>query len=281
MPPGSLTSIYVADRVNELVLGGYAIAVATAILPMMAHQAAAHDFEALKKTFAFSVRIVSFVTVPAMVGLVMLREPIINVLFQHGEFSASSTALTARALLYSAMGLPAFAAVKLIVPAFYSTKDTRTPVKIAFYAAAVNILLNYFFWKTFFQTFQNGGPAFATSLAAYFNFIALFYVFRKRFGRLGTLEILISVAKVAICSVAMGALCYFLLYFSHFLEVRSFWARLALLVFMILAATGAFLGLAWVMRCKEMEEVYGITTGRKRGGGVDEEISASTGGFGE
>jgi putative peptidoglycan lipid II flippase len=269
MPPGSLTSIYVADRVNELVLGGYAIAVATAILPMMAHQAAAHDFEALKKTFAFALRIVSFITIPAMVGLVVLREPIINVLFQHGEFGAMSTTLTARALLYSALGLPAFAAVKLIVPAFYSTKDTRTPVKIAFYAAAANILLNYIFMKTFYQTLLNGGPAFATSLAAYFNFFVLFYVFRRRFGRLGTLEILASLGKVLVCSVAMGSLCYLALQFLHFSEVASFGARLLWLVLLITISTAAYVGLAWALRCPEVEEVYGIATApRQRGEAV-------------
>ena len=111
----------------ELVLGGYAIAVATAILPMMSHQAAAKDYESLKKTLAFSVRIVAFITVPAALGLMILREPIIRVLFQHGQFVAESTRLTARALLYYAIGLPALATVKLVVPAFYSTagyKDT-------------------------------------------------------------------------------------------------------------------------------------------------------------
>ena len=79
-----MTALYLADRVMELVLGGYAIAVATAILPMMSHQAAAKDYEALKKTLTFSVRIVAFITVPAALGLIILREPIVRVLFQHG-----------------------------------------------------------------------------------------------------------------------------------------------------------------------------------------------------
>ena len=79
----------------ELVLGGYAIAVATAILPMMSHQAAAKDYEGLKHTLAFAIRIVAYITIPAAVGLMMLREPIIRMLFQHGQFVAESTRLTA------------------------------------------------------------------------------------------------------------------------------------------------------------------------------------------
>ncbi len=263
MPPGSITALYVADRVMELVLGGYAIAVATAILPMMAHQAAAHDFEAMKKTFAFSLRIVSFITIPATVGLMILREPIIRVLFEHGSFVASSTEITARALLFYAVGLPAFAAVKLIVPAFYSTHYTRTPVRVAAYALILNAMLNGLFLKSFFQTFRNGGPAMATSLSAYFNFLFLFVVFRSRFGRLGTLEILNSIFKITVCSVVMGALCYGMLTWWNFESFHSFWPRLGVFVAMISVATIAFLGFAWMMRCKELEEVYGIAMRRE------------------
>ncbi len=260
MPEGSLSSLYVADRVMELVLGGYAIAVATAILPMMAHQAAVHDFEAMKRTFAFALRIVSFITIPAMVGLIVLREPIISVLFQHGEFSSTSTELTARALLYYAMGLPAFAAVKLIVPAFYSSQDTRTPVRVAIYALALNIVFNLLFIKTFFQTFYNGGPALATSLSAYFNFFALFVIFRLRFGRLGTLHILVSLAKVSVCAALMGGLCWVMLRYSGFAQYVGVWERIGVFALMIVAATVVYVGLAWALRCAEVEEVYGIAT---------------------
>jgi putative peptidoglycan lipid II flippase len=260
MPEGSVTALYVADRVMELVLGGYAIAVATAILPMMSKQAASHDFDNLKKTFAFALRIVSYITIPAMVGLVVLREPIIRVLFEHGQFAAESTKLTARALLYFALGLPAFAAIKLIVPAFYSTQDTRTPVRVAVYALGLNVLLNTVFMKSFFQTFYNGGPALATSLSGYFNFLMLFVIFRQRFGRLGTFHILVSMFKIAVCSGVMGVLCYAMLKLSRFETYTNFLPQLVILVLILVAATSAFIALSWVMRCTEVEEVYGIAT---------------------
>lgn len=264
MPQGSITALYVADRVMELVLGGYAIAVATAILPMMSHQAAAGDYDAMKKTFGFSLRIVSFITVPAAVGLIILREPIIRVLFEHGRFVAESTHLTARALLFYATGLPAFAAVKLIVPAFYSTKDTHTPVRVAAYALGLNIVLNLLFLVSFFQTFKNGGPAFATSLAGYFNFLMLFTIFRLRFGRLGTIELLGSMAKIGVCSAIMGTICWVLLRFSHFSSYHHFLPQLGVFAALILGATAVYLALAWVFRCPEIEEVYGIAMRRER-----------------
>jgi putative peptidoglycan lipid II flippase len=258
MPEGSLVSLYVADRVTELVLGGYAIAVATAILPMMSHQASAGDHEGMKKTFLFSLRIVSFITIPAAVGLVILREPIVQVLFQHGLFVAESTRLTARALLYYSMGLPAFAAVKLIVPAFYSTQDTRTPVRVAMISMLANILLNLIFLFYFFPKLKNGGPALASALAGYLNVFALFIIFRLRFGRLGTRDVAASLAKIIACASVMGVVCWGALQYSRFDSIQHFVPRLAVFVALIGGATLTYLGLAWALRCGEISEVYGI-----------------------
>jgi putative peptidoglycan lipid II flippase len=258
MPEGSLVSLYVADRVTELVLGGYAIAVATAILPMMSHQASAGDYEGMKKTFIFALRIVSFITIPAAVGLVILREPIVQVLFQHGLFVAESTRLTARALLYYSIGLPAFAAVKLIVPAFYSTQDTRTPVRMAVLAMLANVLLNVIFLFYFFAKLKNGGPALASALAGYFNVFSLFVIFRLRFGRLGTREIAASLAKIAVCASVMGGVCWGALRYSQFDSIDHFLPRLLIFIALVGCATLTYLGLAWALRCTEISEVYGI-----------------------
>ncbi len=270
MPRGSLTALYVADRVMELVLGGYAIAVATAILPMMSHQAAANDYEGLKKTLTFSVRIVAFITIPAALGLMILREPIIRVLFQHGLFVAESTRLTARALLYYAVGLPALATVKLIVPAFYSTRDTKTPVllnlSVASISLVLNIVLNIVFLEFLFKRVQNGGPALATALACYFDFFALFIIFRLRYGALGTIEILRSFAKISLCSGIMGVACWLGGHYTQFTMHSRFIVQLMVFTALIAGATALYLGLAWIFRCHEIEEIYGIATRRKRGG---------------
>jgi putative peptidoglycan lipid II flippase len=265
MPQGSLTALYVADRVMELVLGGYAIAVATAILPMMSHQAAAKDFDALKKTLTFSVRIVAFITVPAALGLMILREPIVRVLFQHGQFVAESTRLTARALLYYAIGLPALASVKLIVPAFYSTRDTKTPVIVAGISLVLNIVLNIVFLQFFFKRVQNGGPALATALACFFDFLALFLIFRIRYGALGTMEILRSFAKILLCSGIMGVACWFGMHYTEFTVHSRFLTQVMVFAGLIFGSTALYLTLAWLFRCHEVEEVYGIAMRRRTG----------------
>jgi putative peptidoglycan lipid II flippase len=267
MPAGSLAALYVADRVMELVLGGYAIAVATAILPMMSHQAAAKDYESLKKTLAFSVRIVAFITIPAALGLMILREPIIRVLFQHGQFVAESTRLTARALLYYAIGLPALATVKLVVPAFYSTSDTKTPVFVASISLGINVVLNIVFLQFFFKRVQNGGPALATAIACFFDFFALFIIFRLRYGTMGTAEILRSFGKISICASIMGVACWFGNRYTAFTIHSRFLVQLLVFSGLIVGATALYLALAWLFRCHEIQEVYGIATRRRAGAG--------------
>jgi putative peptidoglycan lipid II flippase len=265
MPSGSLAALYVSDRVMELVLGGYAIAVATAILPMMSHQAAANDFEALKKTLTFAVRIVAFITVPAALGLMILREPIIRVLFQHGQFVAESTRLTARALLYYAIGLPALASVKLIVPAFYSARDTKTPVIVAGISLTINIVLNIVFLEYFFKRVQNGGPALATAIACYFDFFALFIIFRLRYGAMGTFQMLRSFWKIFLCAGIMGVACWFGNKYTAFTMHSRFGVQLLVFTGLILGATALYLFLAWAFHCREVHEVYGIARRRKTG----------------
>jgi putative peptidoglycan lipid II flippase len=265
MPRGSLAALYVSDRTMELVLGGYAIAVATAILPMMSHQAAANDFESLKRTLTFAVRIVAYITIPAALGLMILREPIIRMLFQHGQFVAESTRLTARPLLYYAAGLPALACVKLIVPAFYSARDTKTPVIVGLISFALNIILNFIFLHYLFKRFQNGGPALATVLATFFDFFTLFFIFRLRYGALGSIEIFRSIGKISLCAALMGVGCFIAnIYASSPAALQaSFFNQLMIFIGLIGGATLLYIGLTWIFRCPEIEEVYGIATRRE------------------
>jgi len=259
MPSGSLMSLQIADRVMELVLGGYAIAIATAILPLMSQHVAERNLFELRQTVSFSLRLVTFITIPAMVGLVVLRGPIIEVLFQHGRFNRQSTDLTAWALLFFALGLPWFAATKIIVPAFYSTHDTRTPVKVAMAVMFANIAFNLLLLRPL----RNGGPAASTSLAALLNFGILFWIFRRRHGLLGGRSILRSGAKVSAASAVMGLVCWAMLGMSGFQEPagaihHSVTWQVVALASMLAVAASLFFGLAWLLDCEELGEMYGI-----------------------
>lgn len=281
---GAQASLYVADRVMELILGGYAISVATVILPMLSQQAAENQISDMRKTLAFSMRIVSFIAVPSTVGLVVLRRPIIEVLFQHGKFNAQSTAITAPPLMFFALGLCAFALIKVVVPAFYSLHDTKTPVKIAAWALTFNLISNFLVSRpghvegalgpifSFFASIadvlhipslQNGGLALSTSLAAYINLSILIRTFEKRHGRIVNREVVVSVIKSGIASMAMGVVCWYVIRIPGWYANQHFTKQVITFFITLGLGTGAYFSLAMLMRCPELEEVWGIATRRK------------------
>jgi peptidoglycan biosynthesis protein MviN/MurJ (putative lipid II flippase) len=121
-----------------------------------------------------------------------------------------------------------------------------------------NVLLNVVFLFYFFAKLKNGGPALASAMAAYFNVFTLFVIFRLRFGRMGTRDIAVSLAKIAASASAMGVVCWTALRYSHFDSINHFFPRLVVFVALIGGATLTYLGLAWALRCSEISEVYGI-----------------------
>ena len=198
---GSVTYLYFADRLVQFPLGVFAIAAATAVLPSLSRQAASEDFEALKDTFSHALKLVFFISIPAMLGLIVLREPIVALLFQRGEFNVQATQLTARALLYYSLGLWAFSAVRIVAATFFAMQDTRTPVKMA----AISILTNIVLGLILMGPLAHGGLALATSLSSILNLALLVYALRSKLGALGWRSIARSFCKTLVISIAMGA----------------------------------------------------------------------------
>jgi putative peptidoglycan lipid II flippase len=197
---GSVTYLYFADRLVQFPLGVFAIAGATAVLPSLARQAATNDVEALKDTFGYAVRLILFLTIPSMVGLIVLREPIIALLFQRGEFNIKAVQLTAQALLYYAIGLWAFSAVRIVAATFFALKDTRTPMIMAAISISANIVLGIILMRPL----AHGGLALATSLASILNLGLLGRALRVKLGRLGWRNITLSACRTLLSAGVMG-----------------------------------------------------------------------------
>jgi len=178
----------------------FGIALATAVLPSLSRQAAAKDMEGLRSSFAYALRLVFFITIPAMTGLIVLKEPIVRLLFQRGAFDAATTRFTAEALLYYAVGLWAFSGVRIVVSTFYALQDTKTPVKMAVISLLANIVLSILLMGPM----RHGGLALATSLASVVNLILLIRALKKRLGRIGAHDILQSVLKSTASAAVMG-----------------------------------------------------------------------------
>jgi putative peptidoglycan lipid II flippase len=175
---GSVSYLYYADRLMEFPLGVFGIAIATAVLPTLSAQAAHADRAALRATLAFSLRLGAFLTAPATVGLIILREPMVRVLYQRGEFGVAEAEGTATALACYAIGLVGFASVKIGAQAFYALGDTRTPVRVAVGAMALNSVLAV----ALAVPFQHAGLALATSLSGLANAGMVVWLLRRRLG---------------------------------------------------------------------------------------------------
>jgi putative peptidoglycan lipid II flippase len=197
---GSISYLYYADRLVEFPLGVAAMAAATAILPSMARDAAAGDPRALRETFEYGFRLVSFVSVPAAAGLVLLGEPIVTLLFARGEFSGADVRLTVQAVSYYAIGLWAFSAVRIVVAAFFALQDSRTPVRAAVFSILANLLLGW----VLMQPLAHGGMALATSLASALNLLLLLAALRKKLGGMDWRAIAASLGKSLLSTAVMA-----------------------------------------------------------------------------
>jgi len=203
----------------QLPLAIFGIAIATVSLPLMSKSASVKNITELKETLSLSLRTMIFVICPAMVGLMTLTVPIIRLLFERGKFDTVATYLTADALFYYSLGLIAYSGVKIVAAAFYSLKDTKTPVKIAGICISLNVMLNLLLMGPL----GVGGLALATAISSTVNLVSLTILLRRRIGHLGLRKILKTVEQVVTVSAAMGLLCYFLGYYvfnhSKFLSV--------------------------------------------------------------
>ncbi len=201
---GSVSYLYYADRLVELPMGVFVIAVATAVLPSMSEYAVKKDWLGFKESLSFAIRLVTFITIPSTVGLITLGAPIVAMLFQRGKFSHEATVGTVYALYFFSVGLVSFGWARMLVSAFYSLKDTVTPVIAGFIAVVANII----FCFILIGPLQHGGLAFATSLSSMVNMLFLFFVLRKRIGGIGGRKILHSAMKVILSSLPMGVGAY-------------------------------------------------------------------------
>jgi len=225
---GSISYLYYADRLVQFPLGVFAIAISTAVLPSLSREAANGDIIRLKQTLSHALRLTMFITIPAMVGLIVLRQPIIRLLFERGAFDSFTTIMTAQALLYYSLGLWAFAGLRVFVSAFYSLQDTKTPVKVAVVAMIINIV----FSLALMGPLKHGGLALALSLASALQLFMLIFLLRKRLGGIEGRVVMSSIVRSFISSIVMGICIYFLAFkiFGSILAQKTFNLALGILI---------------------------------------------------
>ena len=241
---GAITALYYSNRLMQLPLAIFGLAMATVSLPMMSKSVATKNLEELKETLNFSIRISIIALLPATIGLMAIGLPIIQVLFERGKFDNFASLLTNKALFYYVLGLPAFAITKIFANTFFSFQDTKTPVKIAFVVMIAHVIL----CVALMNPLGVGGLALATSLCAYMNVFMLFYKLKKKIGKIGARKILISSIKALIASILMGVIAY------QIMQIKVLPMILALII-SIICSIISFIILLKILKSQEMEQI--------------------------
>jgi putative peptidoglycan lipid II flippase len=203
---GAVSWLSYAFRLMQLPLGIFGVAIATVTLPAVSKIAAGGDMAHFRDTLAKALRLALFLTLPATVGLVLMSDEIIGLIYQRGKFSPEDTLQTGAALKFYAVGLMAYACIKVLSPAFYALERKWTPMLVSFGAIGLNVLLN---WQLTFQLgMGHRGLALSTGLAAVVNFVALYLLMRKAAGGMRTASLLDRMWSL-LAVIAAGAGAYF------------------------------------------------------------------------
>jgi putative peptidoglycan lipid II flippase len=243
-----------AFRLMQLPLGLFGVALGTVALPLLARMAAAGNMGSFRSELARGMRLAFLLTIPATIGLITLADPIMSVLYQHGKYTAHDAGEAAGALRFYALGLCGYAALKVLVNAFYAVEQRKTPMVVSFLAVALNLLLNWVF--TLHLGWGHRGLAFSTSCIATTNFLILYLLMRRHLGYLESGMMLRLLTKLAVASAVLAGVCWVGL---HFLLVNwateEFWMKLGALIVVIAAGAGAFFACATALGITELREI--------------------------
>lgn len=252
LPSGSVSYLYYADRLVEFPLGIFGIALSTAALPSMSSQSAREDWDGFRGSLSHSLRLAAFISIPAMVGLMVLRIPLVRLFFERGEFTFEDTVNTATALFYYSVGLFAFSGVKILASAFYALQDTKTPVKVAVLALLTNVVSALLLMGPL----GHGGLALATSIASIVNFVLLIYLLEKRIGGIDLKDLLVSICRTILASLTMG-ICVYTLSLTDLLGDGMIRNGIEILL-QVFAGVLIFLFVSYLLKSDELRALRGL-----------------------
>jgi len=253
---GSISALNFAYVVMHLPWSIFATAVGTAIFPTLAEQAAESKLDLMRKTISEGVRTVWFLMVPAAMGMIVLRESIVRVLFERGAFDAVATGMTAGALMFYAFGLIAFGGNVIMLRSFYSLQDTRTPTMIVIIMVVMKIVLSL----ALVDYMAQNGLALATSLAATVSFLLLLFGLRRKLQSIDGRRLAVSLAKMIFASAVMGITIWIVSNLSQpfFQSPASVWQQILQLGSLILLGIIVYSGMAALLRMEEFAKVVSL-----------------------
>ncbi len=252
--PGGPTYLFYGMRLIQFPLGIFGVALATAILPTLTAQAARGALDELRTTLGFGLRMIFFIILPAMLGLILLRQPIVHLFFEHGSFTKTDTVATATAVLCYAIGLWAFAGVRIIVSAYYSLQDTKTPAITAAVAVGANIV----FSLLLMGPLGAPGLALATALASMLNGSILVGILNRRLGRVDWGSVGRSIGRVLLACIPLVGACLWVANAKVWTHEGQWIAKSVMLGVGIGLSVAGYLGVHGLLRSEELDVLLGI-----------------------
>ncbi|MGL4368455.1 MAG: murein biosynthesis integral membrane protein MurJ, partial [Spirochaetota bacterium] len=248
LPEGSISYLYYSDRLNEIVLGIFVMSIGSVVLPEMSSCAANGDMGKLKRIYLDSVRAGLFMAIPAAAALMTAGLPIVSGIFLHGNFTSYAAQMTAKALFYASMGIVSLSVLRMTTPAFYSMKDTKTPVITSTIAFVINISLGYVLMHT---SLKHAGLALSNTVAVTVQAILLVYFLSRKTGKLGRVDFLGWLAKVVFASAAMIGVLLLIQRNVDWLQ-GSMKTRILYLSAEVCAGGLTYLTMCWLLNVKEI-----------------------------
>jgi putative peptidoglycan lipid II flippase len=248
---GSVSWLNYAYRVMFFPMGIFGAALSIATLPVVSRQAARGDLDTMKRTVRSSLSLSFLVTIPAALGLVVLATPIIALLFQHGKFTAADTGQTSNALAFFALGLFAYAGVKIVVPVFYALNDTRVPVIGSFLTVGTNLLII----NLTLAPLQHQAIALSMSLSGIFNFLFLSLMLYRKVGDFEIKYLLGLLAKVTAAGLVMAVVVSWFYFFQSGRLAPGLGGRIISLFSSIGVGVGVYGLIIFALKIPEFQEL--------------------------
>ncbi|GAM11853.1 hypothetical protein OR1_04172 [Geobacter sp. OR-1] len=252
LPQGSVSYLYYAQRLFEFPQGIFTVSVAQAVLPSMSRQAASGEIPALKDTLAFGLRLILYITIPAMAGLIVCSTPIFSLLFMGGEFGFDKAQRCGEALVYYSLGLAFVAMVRVLVPAFYALKDTRTPVITAFIAFVINVVMSLILMGPLLH----GGLALASTLSAFGNLALLAILLRRKLGPFGARGITAVATKSMVASIPVAMIAWWAMGLTDWSQPGGRLLKAGLMGGTVAGVAAVYIGCTWLLRCDEVHDAF-------------------------
>lgn len=258
---GSLAYLDYAWLLTMLPLGVFAMAISTAVFPTMAEHGALDKLDDLRRTLVSTLRLILYLTIPSSIGLILLGEPIVRLLLQHGDFTPEATKATAYALSFFALGLTGQATVEIVDRTFYALHDTKTPVGAAVFAFLVNVSLSIFLMR--FLSF--GGLALANAIAGLTEASILVALLGRRLEGLRLESLAFPVAVFAFWGVAQGLVAAAVSdYLQAALDTTTLLGQLLQVGLSVSAGGAVYFGLSYAMRSHELMRMTRLVTAKLR-----------------